>query len=393
MLNTYRDILDDPGGGAGEGDAGAQGPGTYLRRGGEAARGSPPSTSSGRACRRTGRRSRRRVSWRSSGANRGPSGTADPRASPHSNEKAVPRPPGGPARRPRCRTAPGGGRSIPRSPPPGRPNHPRIRDRRTVRTARPSRWQRFHHGDRRGGGAGPWTSCADRPHASSAPRDPLTTGLPRLDGRRPAARRHGYPWRDQPPTSGPAVDRPRKTNPPSANAARDQDGANGLVIGEGSDVTTNGSSPLEVDPSRSTRNAPRPVTPSSTRKGLSAPSGSCCSRCGEDPDREGLRETPARVARAYRELFAGLYSDPDNVLDTHVRREPRGDDPGPDIPIFSPLRAPPAAVPRQGPRRLHPERAGQGDGTVEAGAAGRPVRQAAAGTGAAHHPGRRRVEP
>lgn len=36
--------------------------------------------------------------------------------------------------------------------------------------------------------------------------------------------------------------------------------------------------------------------------------------CGEDPDREGLRETPARVARAYRELFAGLFIDPDSVL-------------------------------------------------------------------------------
>jgi GTP cyclohydrolase I len=37
--------------------------------------------------------------------------------------------------------------------------------------------------------------------------------------------------------------------------------------------------------------------------------------CGEDPDREGLQETPARVARAYREMFAGLYMDPDSVLD------------------------------------------------------------------------------
>ncbi|MHA6624100.1 GTP cyclohydrolase I FolE [Pseudonocardia sichuanensis] len=36
---------------------------------------------------------------------------------------------------------------------------------------------------------------------------------------------------------------------------------------------------------------------------------------GEDPDREGLRETPARVARAYEEIFQGLYSDPDEVLD------------------------------------------------------------------------------
>jgi len=34
------------------------------------------------------------------------------------------------------------------------------------------------------------------------------------------------------------------------------------------------------------------------------------SAVGEDPDREGLRETPARVARMYAELFSGLYADP-----------------------------------------------------------------------------------
>src|SRR4051795_10837180 len=31
---------------------------------------------------------------------------------------------------------------------------------------------------------------------------------------------------------------------------------------------------------------------------------------GEDPDREGLLETPARVARMYAEMFAGLKVDP-----------------------------------------------------------------------------------
>jgi GTP cyclohydrolase I len=35
---------------------------------------------------------------------------------------------------------------------------------------------------------------------------------------------------------------------------------------------------------------------------------------GEDPDREGLRETPERVARMYAELFAGLHKDPRQVL-------------------------------------------------------------------------------
>ena len=37
---------------------------------------------------------------------------------------------------------------------------------------------------------------------------------------------------------------------------------------------------------------------------------------GEDPDRDGLRRTPARVARAYAELFAGLRVDPRQVLTT-----------------------------------------------------------------------------
>ncbi|WP_370190360.1 GTP cyclohydrolase I FolE [Aeromicrobium sp.] len=35
---------------------------------------------------------------------------------------------------------------------------------------------------------------------------------------------------------------------------------------------------------------------------------------GEDPDRDGLKETPARVARSYNELLAGLDQDPREVL-------------------------------------------------------------------------------
>jgi GTP cyclohydrolase I len=37
---------------------------------------------------------------------------------------------------------------------------------------------------------------------------------------------------------------------------------------------------------------------------------------GEDPEREGLRETPGRVARAYAELTQGLYQKPEDVLTT-----------------------------------------------------------------------------
>jgi GTP cyclohydrolase I len=37
---------------------------------------------------------------------------------------------------------------------------------------------------------------------------------------------------------------------------------------------------------------------------------------GEDPDRPGLRDTPARVARAYAETFAGLWQDPGEILST-----------------------------------------------------------------------------
>lgn len=40
------------------------------------------------------------------------------------------------------------------------------------------------------------------------------------------------------------------------------------------------------------------------------------SAIGEDPDRDGLRETPARVARAYAESFGGLHMTPEDVLTT-----------------------------------------------------------------------------
>ncbi|MFM1905461.1 MAG: hypothetical protein RIT32_257 [Actinomycetota bacterium] len=38
---------------------------------------------------------------------------------------------------------------------------------------------------------------------------------------------------------------------------------------------------------------------------------------GEDPTRDGLRDTPARVARAYQEIFGGINQDPVEVLTTN----------------------------------------------------------------------------
>ena len=42
---------------------------------------------------------------------------------------------------------------------------------------------------------------------------------------------------------------------------------------------------------------------------------------GEDPDRDGLKQTPERVARAYAEMFAGLRQEPREVLTTTFELE------------------------------------------------------------------------
>ncbi|HCD3015385.1 TPA: GTP cyclohydrolase I FolE [Corynebacterium striatum] len=56
---------------------------------------------------------------------------------------------------------------------------------------------------------------------------------------------------------------------------------------------------------------------------------------GEDPDREGLQETPARVARAYKEVFAGLHADPTEVLRKTFAEEHQELVLVRDIPIYS----------------------------------------------------------
>ncbi len=47
---------------------------------------------------------------------------------------------------------------------------------------------------------------------------------------------------------------------------------------------------------------------------------------GEDVERDGLRETPQRVARAYRDLFSGLHDDPERHLGRVFEHSTTGDD-------------------------------------------------------------------
>ncbi len=56
---------------------------------------------------------------------------------------------------------------------------------------------------------------------------------------------------------------------------------------------------------------------------------------GEDPEREGLQETPARVARMYEEIFSGLETDPERFL--KVFSEEKNDEMVVvrDIPLYS----------------------------------------------------------
>lgn len=56
---------------------------------------------------------------------------------------------------------------------------------------------------------------------------------------------------------------------------------------------------------------------------------------GEDPDREGLRETPARVARMYQEIFCGLWEDPHDHLQKMFSEEHEEMVLVKDIPMYS----------------------------------------------------------
>jgi GTP cyclohydrolase IA len=60
--------------------------------------------------------------------------------------------------------------------------------------------------------------------------------------------------------------------------------------------------------------AARPALPKPTRGDVENAVRTLIRWAGDDPDREGLRETPSRVTRAYEEWFAGYHSDPREYL-------------------------------------------------------------------------------
>jgi GTP cyclohydrolase I len=56
---------------------------------------------------------------------------------------------------------------------------------------------------------------------------------------------------------------------------------------------------------------------------------------GEDPEREGLRDTPKRVARMYSEVFAGLHEDPSQHLKVQFSEDHEEMVLVKDIPVYS----------------------------------------------------------
>ena len=62
--------------------------------------------------------------------------------------------------------------------------------------------------------------------------------------------------------------------------------------------------------------APRPAIPDFDHERAEAAVRELLIAVGEDPDREGLLQTPARVARAYAELLSGMRQSAEDVLTT-----------------------------------------------------------------------------
>ena len=74
------------------------------------------------------------------------------------------------------------------------------------------------------------------------------------------------------------------------------------------------------------RAAPQPVVPKPSREEALAAVRTLIAYAGDNPDREGLRETPKRVIEAYEELYSGYRACPVDVLERTFSEIGRYDD-------------------------------------------------------------------
>src|SRR6266545_4201064 len=74
------------------------------------------------------------------------------------------------------------------------------------------------------------------------------------------------------------------------------------------------------------RAAPEPVVPKPSREEALAAVRTLIAYAGDDPDREGLRDTPKRVIDAYDELYSGYRECPVDVLERTFSEIGRYDD-------------------------------------------------------------------
>ncbi len=81
------------------------------------------------------------------------------------------------------------------------------------------------------------------------------------------------------------------------------------------------STPPKTDLSDHVRAAPQPVLPKPSREEAEAAVRTLIAYAGDNPDREGLLDTPKRVVDAYEELYRGYREVPGRSARPHLHRD------------------------------------------------------------------------
>ena len=325
-------------------------------------------------------------------------------------ERGEPWPPGRARSRPRRRHAPVG--SVPAAAPTARPATP-------VPTAasapRPGRRAGRPTGGRRLRAAAPPGSR--RPRAARSPvADPATAHArvdPATSRRHPgSAAPHDYrqrPRRAWRPADHAAPGRPwraARRSPAGRQSSRCPGVPGGSPTADGTPTAASedaarrrqpGTTPGGEDDREDTplTAAEQRARPASCRRSTPAPrrrSASCSSPSARTRTARACGTRPARVARAYAEIFAGLLHRPRRRPGQDVRREPRRAGPGQGHPDVLHA-ASTTCVPFHGVAHVGyiPGSGGRVTGLSKLARRRRPLRPPSAGPGAPHRPGRRRA--